>query len=144
MAVTATPIFPQSLLSKPTQLSNATSIVTPTSILAAQTNGAKIEKILVSSTDTSARDVSVFLQVAAVNYLLGTVSIPINSGNTNALPTVDILSALVATVKQLPLAVDANGNPYLYLDPSTSLFILPLTTITAGKFINVHVQGGAF
>jgi hypothetical protein len=144
MAVTNTPIYPQALLSVPTQLTNATSTSTPTQILAAQTNGAKIEAILVASTDTSARDLNLYLTVSATNYFIGIVSIPITAGTVDTVPSVNMLTALTSSSALLPLPNDSNGNPYLYLDPNTTLKILPGSTITSGKDINLVVMGGAF
>lgn len=144
MAVTPTPIFPQTLLSKTTALTNATSTTTPTNLLSAQTNGCKIEEILVSSTDTSARDLQIYINIGATNFLLCTVAIPATAGFVNNIATVSIFSALSGATTLFPLPKDPNGNPYLYLDPSSSLTAEPLTTITTGKQIAVTVIGGSF
>ncbi len=144
MAVTATPIYPQSILSKPTQFTSSTSTSTPTQILAAQTNGAKIETILVASSDTSAHDINLYLNVSSTNYFIGTVNIPITAGTVDTIPAVNLLSALSSSASLLPLPKDANGNPYLYLDSATSLTAAPAVALTSGKLWNIAVIGGAY
>ena len=79
MAGTATPIFPQTVKNYVAQILPADTTTKKTLVTGA-TNGTKIESITVASTDTSARDLLLYLTVSAVDYLLGTVAIPINSG----------------------------------------------------------------
>ena len=144
MAASNLPIFPSTLLSSPTQFTNSTSTSTPTSILAAQTNGAKIEAILVASNDTSARDINLYVNVSATNYFIGCVSIPAGAGTIDTVPAVNLLTALSTGAALLPLPVDANGNRYLYASSATSITAAPGTTITSTKLINLVVIGGAF
>lgn len=139
MTVTATPIYPQSLLSKPVQFTSSTSTTVPTQLLAAQTNGCKLEAIMVSSTDTSPRNLNLYINVSSTNYLLGTVSIPATAGDTNAIPAVNLLASA-----NLPLPKDPNGNPYLYLDSNTSLTATPATSITSTDVWNIVCMGGAY
>ena len=140
MAVTATPIYPQSLFVKTTQFLPADT-TTAKEILAVQTNGIKVENILVTSTDTSARDLVLYIRQSSTNYLLGTYTIPANSGNTNALVAINLFT--VATTA-LPTSTDSNGNKFLYLDSGTSLQASMGTSITAAKLVNVHVTGSNF
>jgi hypothetical protein len=144
MAVSNVPFFPQALLSPPTQFTNSTSTSTPTQILPTKTNGVKLEAILIASTDTSARDFNLYLNVSATNYLIGTVSIPASAGNSNSTPAVNLLSALTGASPLLPIPKDSNGNPYLYLDSSTALYAAPATTITSGKVWNIVVIGESY
>ena len=144
MTASNLPIFPSTLLSAAVQFTNSTSTTVPTTILAAQTNGAKLEAIMITSTDTSARDVSVYVTISATNYLLGTVSIPAGAGLTDTVPAVNFLTALSSGAAMLPLPVDANGNRYLYLQSTASLTATPGTTITSAKTIQIITVGGAF
>ena len=144
MAVSNVPIFPQALLSPPTQFTNSTSTSTPTQLLAAQTNGAKIEAILVASTDSTQRSINLYLNVSATNYLICNVTIPASAGTTNTVPAVNVLSALTGASPLLPLPRDANGNPYLYVDSNTSIYAAPSSTITSGKVWNIAVIGESF
>ncbi len=139
MTVTATPIFPQTIQNYVVQIANADASNSKT-IATAGANGSKIETLVVASSDTSARDISFFITISSTNYLLGTVNIPANSGNTNALPSVDILRN-----PQVPgLAYDANGNKYLYLKNGATLTCTALTTVTSAKLISINAIGGDF
>jgi hypothetical protein len=42
------------------------------------------------------------------------------------------------------LAVDPNGNPYLYLAPEAVLSVSVVTAVTAAKNITILAQGGDF
>lgn len=139
MAGTATPIFPQLIQNWLARIQNsdASGLI---SVVAGGTNGSKIESLIVSSTDTSARDINIYMTNGAVDYLLTTISIPINSGNTNAIPPVDILRS-----GQFPgLARDSNGNPYIYVENGSTLKIAATTTVTTAKIIAALAQGGDY
>lgn len=139
MAGTATPIFPQTVQNYVTQIQNADGQTIKTLVTGA-TNGSKVESISVSSTDTSNRDIAVYLTISSVNYLLCTVNIPLNSGNTNAVVSVDLLRNA-----QWPgLAYDSNGNKYIYVANGATLGVSALTTVTTAKAIQVVAQGGNF
>lgn len=139
MAGTATPIFPQ-VIKNYTQTIAPADTTTVKALAVGGTNGTKVESILVTSTDTAARDLALFATISAVNYLLATIAIPLNAGNTNAVPTVDVLRHT-----QWPgLAYDPNGDKYLYLASGTTLSVATLTTVTAAKQITIFAQGGDF
>jgi hypothetical protein len=139
MAVTSTPIYPQAIVNAAAQIVNATGSALVT-LVTGGTNGTKIESLNVSSTDTSARDIQLWMTISAVNYLLGTVSIPANAGNVNNIVSVDILRNI-----QIPsLAYDNNGNKYLYVASGAVLSIAALTTVTSAKAIAALAQGGNF
>lgn len=139
MTVTATPIFPQSIKNEFGQLNNASG-QTPVTVYTGGTNGSKIESLFVSSTDTTARDIQISIVISSVTYILGTVTIPINSGNINSAPTVNYFQS-----SQLPnLAKDSNGNPYLYLASGAVLQAEALTTVTSGKVISIMAFGGDY
>jgi hypothetical protein len=144
MAVTPTPIFPQSIISRVTVFTSATSTSTPVSILPTQTNGCKVEEILISSSDTSARDLLLYLDYSGTNSLFATISIPATSGQIDTISTVSVFKAVSGSTTLFPLPLDANGNPYLYLDATTALTASPLTVITTAKVWNIAVIGGAF
>ena len=139
MAGTSTPIYPQTLKNYVVQIANADASTLKTLVTGA-TNGTKIECINVTTTDTTARDVQLYITISAVDYLLGTVNIPANSGNTNALVSVNLLTAL-----NFPsCAVDANGNRYVYVANGATLRVSSLTTVTSAKVINFVASGGDF
>jgi len=139
MSVSNVPIYPQTII-------NATQIIAPAdtttvkSLVAAGTNGTKIESIIVQSTDTSNRDLALYATISGTNYPLTTIQIPLNAGNTNSVPAVDIIRSA-----QIPgFCYDTSGNKYLYLANGTTLSIATLTTVTTAKQITVFAQGGNF
>lgn len=138
--VTSTPIFPQTIQNYVQQIVNADTQTIKT-IATAGANGTKIESLFVTSTDSSsARDVQFVITISLTNYIIGTVSIPINSGNTNALPAISILN----NSQLAGLATDANGNKYLYLKNGATLGASALTTVTAAKVISLVASGGDY
>ena len=139
MAVTATPIFPQTVKSNVAQILPADT-TTKKTLVTGGTNGSKVESITVASTDTTTRDLQFWMTISAVDYLLATVNIPVNSGNTNAIPAVDILRSA-----QWPgLSYDAMGNKILYVANGAVLKVACTTTVTAAKEIDVLASGGDF
>lgn len=142
MAVTATPICPQAINVGVITIVTADAQAQKVAFTAGA-NGSKIEAMNLSSTDTVARDVSVYLTRTAVNYLLTTVSVPAGAGAPGApaaIPSVDVLQNL-----QIPsLAFDAYGNNVLYLKSGDTLTINAPVSVTAAKTITSMVQGGDF
>jgi len=139
MAVTSTPIYPQAITNNVLAIVNGTG-TTITNLVTAGTNGTKIESINVSNTDTIAYTLQFYITISATNYLIGTVTLPLSSGNTVAAPPLDVI-----TRGNFPsLAVDANTNPYLYLASGSSLSVAVTVAVTSGKTVTLFVQGGNF
>lgn len=139
MAVTATPIFPQTIKDYVIQILPADTTTLKT-VCAGATNGTKIESIIVTSTDTSARDVTLYKTISAVDYALCCITIPITAGTINGTASIDILRNI-----NIPgTAFDPNGNKYIYIASGTTLKIASGTTVTAAKVINVVASGGDF
>jgi len=134
---TATPIFPQTVKNGVITIVNATGTANVTSYTAG-TSGAKIESWIVTSTDTSDRILNIWYNTSATNYLIGTVNIPLNSGNSTSVPTVDILANLTG------LARDSNGNKYIYVSASNLLTISVTVAVTAAKTVTSFIQAGDF
>ena len=150
MTMTATPVFTQVPQTKAAALlsttgaftfaANSSSTTNLVALYAAGTNGSTIESIFVSSTDTSARDLILILQIASVNYVLTTIAIPLNSGFTNAVIPVDLFRN-----SQVPgLSFDVSGNRQLILPASSTLYVGTLTAVTSAKQISVLASGGDF
>jgi hypothetical protein len=136
---TATPIFPQTVKNFVAQVLPADASGKKTLVTGAA-NGTKVEAILVTSTDTTARDLQLIMTVSAVDYILATVSIPITAGFINSVPAVDIMRNA-----QWPgLAYDANGNKVLYVANGAVLSVKTLTTVTAAKEVDVFGYGADF
>lgn len=133
----ARPIYFGSVKNHVAQILNAdaSNLVT---LVTAGASGSQITALGAASTDTSDRDVAFYVTKGGTDYLLGTVKIPANSGNTNALAAVDVLSsAMLAWVRQ-----DADGAKYLHLENGSVLKAKALTTVTAAKAIQFFAHGG--
>lgn len=101
----------------------------------------KVTALCVTSTDTSNRDIQLWITKSAVDYLIGTVQIPINAGNTNAIPAVDLLG----TAALLPwVRTDENGAKYLVLENGSVLKAAATVTVTTAKEIDFFGHGGDF
>lgn len=140
MAGTATPIFQQSIKNGAVQIassdaSNLKTIVTP------GTNGSKVENLLVTSTDSSARDLQLIVTKGGVDYILGTISVPANTGNTNGVTPINFF----AHANMLNyLNVDNNGNRFLFLENGSVLKAKTLTTVTSTRVLNLFAQYGDY
>jgi hypothetical protein len=139
MAVTATPIFPQSVKPNGAQILPADT-TTKKTIVTAGANGTLISALNITSTDTSARDIQLWFFNGSVDQLLCTISIPITAGGTNAIPSVAPFQS-----SQCPaMPYDANGNRVMYLGSGQSLKIAATTTVTAAKQIDAIAWAGDF
>lgn len=134
MAVTATPIYPQTVKNAVVSFVNADGTTVKT-VLAGGTNGTQITAITVSSTDSANRDIKFWLTVGGTDYLLCTVQIPINSGNTNAIAPVDIFRSTMVP----GLAFDALGNRVLHLSSTSTLRASMGSAVTAATTVSVVV-----
>lgn len=144
MAVTATPIFPQAIRGVITQFTNTDS-TTAKSVFAAGSNGSKVENIMVSSSDTTARDLILGIYNGTTNFAIGIVSIPITAGTVDSTFSVDYLrSTQFGGQTYMGFNYDPNGNKYLYLPSGFSLYMNVGVAVTSAKAINIYVQGGDF
>ncbi len=139
MAVVATPIFPQTILSPVVQILPADTTTLKT-LYTAGSNGGVVMNIHVGSTDTGAKDLQFYLSVGGTDYLLSTLAIAANSGFTNSVPMVSVF----ASTQFANMLVDVNGNKALYLTASSVLKVKTLTTVTTAKAISIIGQCGDF
>lgn len=139
MAVTATPIFPQAVKTFTAQILPADT-TTKKTLVTGGTNGTKVESLMLASTDTTSRDVQFWMNNGSIDLLLCTISAVLNSGNTNAVPTIDVFRHA-----QWPsLSYDSNGNRILYVASGCILKVACTGTVTAAKEIDIVGCGGDF
>lgn len=146
MTVKATPIFPQTIKNYVAQILPADT-TTKKTLVTGGVDGTKVEMINIASTDTAARDVQFFLNDGTTDYLMLTLAIPANSGNTNALVAQGFLSSSLTAAPYLPwfsFPLDNNGNRYIYIANGFSLKVAALTAVTAAKAIHFVAQAGDF
>lgn len=132
--MTATPFFVQTPKNAVLTLNNASG-TTVTSFYVAGANGSQILSLIASSTDTADQTIQIFATVSATNYLIGSVKIPLGSGNSSSVSSVDLLNN-----SQIPFPVDAFGNKFIYIASGTTLELGMLATITSGKQIQLIAQ----
>jgi hypothetical protein len=103
----------------------------------AGSNDSDVKAIVATSDDTAAINLKVYITRGGVDYLLGTVNIPIASGTNGTVASVDILSA--TPFPGLP--VDSVGKRYIPLKNGDTLKVACLATMTSGKTCTVNVLG---
>jgi hypothetical protein len=113
---------------------------TPVSLVTPGANGTKVVSIICSNTDTSAYNVTFAVVRSSATYLLGTIAVGPNAGNTSGAPPVSILNT--TNIPGIPQ--DSDGNPYLFLESSDMLQMVNGSTITAGKAISCHTVAADF
>lgn len=138
MAVTSTPIFSQTIKNGVVQILPADTTTLKT-IFTAGSDGAALNNLMIHSTDTSAKDVILYVTFGGIDIPIGTISIPANSGNTNSLPMVSALSHA-----NLVLNTDVNGNKILWLEAGAILKAKAASTVTTAKAITFFAQAGNY
>ena len=140
MALSNLPIFPQKIQAWALQLLNATG-TTITTLLTAGSNGSVVESLNVTNTDSGvAYTLQFYLNDGTTNHLLGSVNVPLSSGNTTAAPAVDILrQGLIPGV-----VLDANGNYVLNIPSGYALKVAVTVAVTAAKVVDVVAMGSDY
>lgn len=128
----STPSVPQTPRCEKQQILNATASALVTVITGA-TNGTKVVGLIASSTDTSARDIQISITKSGTSFVLATKTVPLSSGFVAGTPAVNLLDPTLI----VGLPVDADGQPYLFLETGDTLQVNSLTTLTAAKIISV-------
>ena len=140
MAVTATPIFAQTIKAWGTQFVNATS-TTKTLIVTGGANGSQVTSLTIASTDTSAQNIIFYLYDGTTYRQLCEINIPANSGNASlATAPIDCFRNYYFIGSQL----DAMGNKVLNVPNGWSLYGSMVAAVTAAKTIDVVAQGGDY
>jgi len=101
-------------------------------------NDAVVKAINVSSTDSVARTLSIWINTGTGgDKLVGAVSVPAGSGNTGALASIDLLGGTL-----LPsLPYDANGKRVLPLKAGTIVKVsVPTVTASTNIFVQAMVE----
>ena len=141
MATTLTFTSNSFLIGTTMSATSSTSFATANDILGGVTAyDRRLYGISATSTDTIARDMTVWLYTGTTGFQVGKISVVISSGNTNAIAQTDIFgdSKFAPTFQK---EADANGRPYLNLPagwgikvgtPQTSVNTI-ITTIVQGE-----------
>lgn len=116
----------------------AADTTTKKTLVTAGASGTKVVSIGAATDETANRDVQLFRFVGGVSYLIGTVQVPLGAGNTNAVPSVDLMNAVA--MPHLP--TDNDGQHYLLLGAGEVLQVAMAATVTAAKTVHISAQGG--
>ena len=117
------------------QNSDSTNKVT---VLTAGASGTKIDNIVISSNDTVARTLTLYKTIGGVDYILGTVSVTANTGNTTTLPPISFLNNVNV---MSGYGSDVNGNHYIFLESGAVLKASVTVAVSATKAVYVMAQG---
>lgn len=124
--------FTQTLKSPCLALTSA-STTALVALYTASANDAVVKSLVVTTNDTTAVNLVIAINNGTSDFVLGTVNIPINSGYTGAIASVDVLGSTL-----LPgLPRDINGRSVLPLAAGYILKVGCLATMTAAKTTNV-------
>lgn len=95
----------------------------------------------ITSTDTVANDLLVYLNDGTTDYLIGHIDVPALSGSDGTTPAVNGLNS---TNLPFTLLDDTGLNRYLPMDGGTIIKMAARLTITATKAINVRGEFGSY
>lgn len=141
MAVTPTPIFPQTIQT-PVLMYRDSNAVQVIPFWTGSANGDKLESLDMCSTDSNATVMNAYFQVGGINYQLGTVSVPGNSGTDAAItPAVNALQSGAMTPW---VRTDSNGRAYMYIGANVTLAFGIQSGLTKNKQISIMGQIGSF
>lgn len=99
-----------------------------------ETNDLIIKKIMVSSDDSSAQTLELYLNDGTNDDLMGKVEIPITAGTDASKPPVDV----VAELPELFSEMDNANNPCLML-PAGCALKAKMAAVTSGKVFKIWV-----
>lgn len=145
MAVTSTPVLPQTPKITPQQFVQGTdSAGTYKTIFTAGSNGSKITAILVNTTDgTATHLLTLRLNRSSTGYPIINYTLPINSGGDGSAASIDLLAGGPSSLLQ-GLPIDNDGQKFLFLESGDTLEVTFATALTAGKNIYVVTVGAHF
>ena len=117
-------------------------------LVVAGASGSKVVSVTINSSDSAARDVRISILRGGVTFGLTTVAVPINAGNTNAVPPVAALQTTQSGgTPSNPtgiLPIDQDGQVYILLQSGDTLQVNALVAVTAATTITVFADGCDF
>jgi hypothetical protein len=102
----------------------------------------KIFAVIATNNDTVPHDIQIGITDTGASPVgftpLGTVTIPSNAGFIGGIPSINLLTAIAA----LPL--DETGQQFVFLNANDLLQVKCLVAVSAGKEVDIEVQGADF
>lgn len=120
-----------------TQITTGTGSSVAVTVYTGGANGSKINALLAISVGTTNNfDIQWGISSGGTLFIHGTQNLTANGGSTNSIPTINLLSNT-----NMPLPLDSDGNPYVFL-PSSAYTLqakMPATSSTwaAGAVVNL-------
>lgn len=141
MAANTSPVFVASVKTGGVQFANADGTTLKT-LYTAGANGSRIASIFVSTTDTSANNIGLYIQVggAGTAYPIGAISAAALSGALNG-ATAPVAGINLLTLSSIP-ALQSDGS--LLLGAADVLQASVGAAVTAAKTLTLVVQGGDY
>jgi hypothetical protein len=110
-------------------------------VYTAGSNGSRIYNVLLSTTDTSADNIFLYIKTNGGSICpIGQINIPASSGNLSSKVCIDALSA--ANIAGLPF--DEAQKPYIELAPNASLKISLVASPGTGSLIYASAIGADY
>ena len=131
MATNKSPVF-LSITKSPGLLIENSDGTAEQTLVTAGTDGAIIQSITVTSDDTNAVDLQLFVNDGTTSHLIGTTNIPTLAGTDGLAPNINLLTGI--------RGLQADGS--LVLEASFTLRIAALVTVTSAKKVTLVSQGG--
>jgi hypothetical protein len=115
---------------------------TKTAVFPAQQSDLRIDRLVVSTDDTSAKVVKVFIKDGTNSYQFDSQSIPAESGTKSdgSVRTFDMLSSMTGLFKN----IDGNGNKFCMIKTGWQIEVQLASAPTSGKKIWVNISGGLY
>lgn len=132
------PMYVGLILGKITELADTTQAVVFQGDAA---ESARLDTLSVATDDTADKDLIILFSDGTLTKQAAIVKIPLSSGNTNALPVVDLLAASVMAGH---VSKDANGKAFINLPPGWSVKAQEAAAPTSGKKMWVFARGGKY
>lgn len=134
MAQNVNPTFVKTPNWGATQITTGTGANNYTTVYTGGANGSKINALIATGFTSNAFDVSFAVSSGGTAVVLGTVAVPASAGISSIVPSVNM-------VLNANLALDSDGNPFLFLPSSAYLLQVKTSatssTWTSGNFIGV-------
>lgn len=132
MAANTTPIFPGTVTTDAVRFENADGTTAKT-LLTAGSAGTRVDAIIVTSTDTSAKTLTLGMLKGAVTYRIGEIVVPIGAGTNGTEKPADGFT----------LALPFGGGS-INLEAGCSLTVAAQVAVTSGKALDVVAFGGDY
>lgn len=110
-------------------------------VFTAGAEGSKIVSLSATNDDSAAAYVlEIYKNNGSVDIFVGAVNIPLNSGKSGSIPSVDLKNATI--FPHLPY--DASGNKIMLLQAGHTLKVKSQTTVNSGKTVTIIATGEDF